>query len=482
MLKFIEFINENVNEQNIIKKYSDGFYWICSGRSNYDISLIKDGITYITLLLRYDYRSNYVLDKITNGKNEKPTLNTENEKIVYEHLVDLLIDGRFEIDNSIIQLNKYNLDEDDFNFKDFKKEDLFKLIENGSELFFNSEYYIDMIRNKELPENMIIDSINGNFIEFNGNLTYELLDNGYSKEFIKSLISLYPNLNYFSEVVLYHLYKNEILSEEEFVKNFDDLIFVDGEIKLFINSFRDLESFFDKKYDKNQIIDTLDDGNFNSDLSVGDYIDKEYVFSNLYDLNSENLKKLIEDKIRNVKFTYSDGNSHIIDKYEMRNKYYYLIIGNDIEEMELSDFLKEYCDEFQTLVDDLVNLFRDVYRWSIENEYIDALHKSVKNLFGDYKQIKRGKKLNPKTNKYEPKYIYVFDDVDLKIFNVDELGNNTKDDPEFYNEQYHSSYLGFYYEEIFDREDRPDYIGFDEPYYGYSGDTDKVNDYFSDFF
>jgi len=481
MLKYIEFINENVNEQNIIKKYPDGFYWSCTGRLNY-ISLIKDGITYITLLLRYDYRSNYVLDKITNGKNEKPTLNTENEKIAYEHLVDLLIDGRFEIDNSIIQLNNSDLDDDDFNFKDFKKEDLFKLIENGSELFFNSEYYIDMIRNKELPENMIIDAINGNFIEFNGNLTYELLDNGYSKEFIKSLISLYPNLNYFSEVALYHLYKNEILSEEEFVKNFNDLIFVDGEIKLFIYSFGDLESFFDKNYEKTQIINTLDDGNFDSDLSVSDYIDEKYVFSNLYDLNSENLKKLIEDKIRNIKFTYSDGNSHIIDRYEMRNKYYYLIIGNDIEEMELSDFLEEYCDEFQTLVDDLVTLFRDVYRWSIENEHIDALNKSVKNLFGDYKQMKRGKKLNPKTNKYEPKYIYVFDNIDLKIFDVDELGNLTKDDPEFYNEQYHSSYLDFYYEEIFDKEDRPDYIGFDEPYYGFSGDTDKVNDHFSEFF
>jgi hypothetical protein len=481
MLKFVEFIKENTNEQIIIKNYPDGFYWICIGRVNYDVSLIKDGITYITLLLRHDYRRDYFLDKITNGKNEKPTLNTENEKIAYEHLVDLLIDGRLEIDETIIQLNNYDLDEDDFSFKDFKKEDLFKLMENGSELFFNSEYYIDMIENKELPENMIIDAINGNFIEFNGNLTYELLDSGYSKEFIKSLISLYPNLNYFSEVVLYHLYKNDILSEEEFVKNFSDLIFVDGEIKLYIKSFDELDIFFDDKYDKKQIIETLDNGCFDSYYST-DYIDKEYIFSNLYDLNSENLKKLIDDNIRNVQFTYSDGSVYIVNKYEMRNKYYYLTIGNDVEELELSDFLKEYEDDFQGVVDNLLTLFSDVYRYSIEDKYVESLQKSVENLFGNFTNIKRGKKLNPSTNKYEPNYIFVFDHVDLKIFDVDELGNNTKDDPEFYNEQLHSDYLSFYYEEIFEREDRPEYIGFNEPYYGFSGDTDDVNNYFNDFF
>lgn len=277
-----------------------------------------------------------------------------------------------------------------------------------------------------------------------------------------------------SDYVAIKFWQAGLITDQQFMFKFGDLVEHNGELKWYVDEIDELPGCYDSL-----VANILDD---KADWEWKEWYN--YPINDIWYNCNEDIKKMVLEYCYMREFEY-EGEEYILKPNMVSWKYKnpYIKVGDD--NVPLEDIIDG--DYFE----DIFGCLQRALNYAEEGAYIDAYYKEARRIisdeFGEYEQIKYGKKKRRdkqgKIYEYD-RYIYVFSLNDLKNITdyIEEVSDNDDEDLE---EDRYNSYKEAYIECIMEQRDNKKIdFGYNymEGYVSYDIDEENFKEHIIDCF
>lgn len=432
---------------DVLIEFEDGFYWIdlntTSSRDEADAmghcGRTSCGNTLLSLrdknksphvTVAFDSEDGIIYQM--KGRNNKKPIDK-----YHPYIYRLLVDPNTKTEYFSEEYDR----NEDFNLADFDKETFLKVYKYNPELIYKS-LAVNVSLCKELIEkeyimkeemrNILLNTADFNVAIFLMVLDYDMFS---KEELIEFKEMLNFNLNRFNELAYLKMFNRNLLTREELMEKFSEIVQVDG--KLYVDGDdRDLDSFM------SEIVKTV---LFDDDwYEYGNYYKVNNISEVMDDLTKETKEAIINKMVGLEIQLENDGDEdYTIESVERnmfewkkigRNEDFYLTYSDN--EYSLTDII-EYNEDYELddIYRELDHAYNDAQESANMSAYYEKSKKSLEDVLCDYERVSTSIKLeNGKTKYFEYLRFPFYDlfDLDDMISHLEKYYDNDCEESEYF--------------------------------------------------